>query len=158
MTNFNTAGKWALECPEESPTRSVFMHNKELVSNIYSRVSSAWCWGEGCRKARGKLKPGATRLCFHLLTSSQEMHLCWVAETVAQNSLSPEVSSESRPIGSMVHEVARRKENYMLPPWQKKCLQTRVNWGGGPRDTRNSPIHENGASPLKKMPHSNSNM
>lgn len=66
LTNFNTAGKWALECSEESPTHSAFMHNKELLSNIYSRVSSAWCWGEGCRKARGKLKPGATRLCFHL--------------------------------------------------------------------------------------------
>lgn len=124
------SGPWS--ALRRAPTSSAFTHNRELLSNIYSRVSSAWCLGKSCRKARGKLKPGTTWLCFHLIPRPQEMHFCWMAETVAQNSLSPEVSSQSRPVDSMVHEVARRKENYMLSPWQKKCLQTRGNWGGGP--------------------------
>lgn len=146
----------SLRVPEESLTLSVLTHKKELLWRFTNECLLHGAWERAPYMLCRRWSRGATLSCFHLLTPPQEMQLCCMAESAAQNSLTPEASYWSRLLHSRVHEVARRKEDYMLSPCWKKYLQTRYNWGG-PRDIRNSPTQENDTSPLRKMPDSNGN-
>lgn len=89
LTNFSTA---ASECLRRASHSQCWLTRKNCCRRFTNECLLHGAWERAPYMLCRSWSPGATLFCFHLLTPPQEMQLCCVAESAAQNSLIPEAS------------------------------------------------------------------